>query len=290
MEDISSLKLQPTGDGSFTFFSSEIGETFHSTSGAREESRLKFVYPLDLISKAQQPSLRLLDVCYGLGYNTAAALEAIWASNSNCQVELIALELDPSVPKAAIAHNLLNIWSDPIPEILAELATTHQIRTDRLQATLYLGDARNTIQQIRSDFQADAIFLDPFSPPACPQMWTVEFLGLVAQHLKPKGKLATYSCSAAVRTALIKAGLLVGSTSPVGRRSPGTLASFFAADLPPLSEAEIEHLQTRAAVPYRDPHLCDSRPIIWNRRKIEQETSSLESTARWKKRWLTTQN
>ena len=289
MEDISSLKLQPTGDGSFTFFSSEFGETFHSTSGAREEALLKFVYPLDLISKAQQPSLQLLDVCYGLGYNTAAALEAIWATNPNCQVELIALELDPSVPKAAIAHTLVNIWSNPIPQILAQLATKQQIQTDRLQATLYLGDARKSIQQIRSDFQADAIFLDPFSPPNCPQMWTVEFLSLVAQHLKPTGKLATYSCSAAVRTALIIAGLQIGSTSPVGRRSPGTLASFSVADLPLISQAETEHLQTRAAVPYRDPHLCDWATIISDRRKIEQESSCLEPTARWKKRWLIAQ-
>lgn len=287
---MSSLKLQPTEDGSYTFFSAEFGETFHSTSGAREEALRKFVHPLDLLSKAQQSSLQLLDICYGLGYNTAAALEAIWATNPNCQIELIALELDLSVPKAAIEHNLVQIWSDPIPEILAQLATKQQIQTDRIHATLNPGDARKTIQQIRSDFQADAIFLDPFSPPNCPQMWTVEFLGLVAQKLKKKGKLATYSCAAAVRTALIIAGLQIGSTSPVGRRSPGTLASFSADDLSPLSQAEIEHLQTRAAIPYRDPHLCDPAAIIWDRRKIEQETCSLESTARWKKRWLTTRS
>lgn len=280
------LTLQPTLDGSYTFFSAEFGQTFHSTSGAREEAQLKFVQPLELASKARQPSLRLFDVCYGLGYNTAAALEAIWEVNPNCQVELIGLEIDPSVPKATIAHNLIHIWAKPIPEILLQLATSHQLQTTQLQATLLIGDARKTITEISSAFQADAIFLDPFSPPTCPQMWTVEFLSLVAKHLKPEGRLATYSCSAAVRSALIAAGLQIGSTSPVGRRSPGTVASFAPANLPPLSQQEQEHLQTRAAIPYRDPNLSDPGEIILLRRRMEQETSSLVSSASWKKRWL----
>jgi hypothetical protein len=39
------------------------------------------------------------------------------------------------------------------------------------------------------------------------------------------GLLATYSCAAAVRTALLAADLQIGSTPPVGRRSPGTVAA-----------------------------------------------------------------
>jgi hypothetical protein len=39
----------------------------------------------------------------GLGYNTAAALQTIWAVNPNCYVEVIGLELNASVPIAAIA-------------------------------------------------------------------------------------------------------------------------------------------------------------------------------------------
>ena len=287
MPEISNLPIQLTDDGSYTFFSPQFGQTFHSSSGAREEAQKKFVNPLDLGSKSkQQSSLCLLDVCYGLGYNTAAALETIWAVNPNCRVELIALELEPSVPQAAIAHKLINIWSDPIPEILTQLATSKQIQTNQLQANLLIGDARKTIQQISHNFQADAIFLDPFSPPSCPQLWTVEFLSLVANCLKPDGKVATYSCSAAVRTALLAAGLHIGSTPPVGRRSPGTVASFSIIKEMPLSQQEQEHLQTRAAIPYRDANLCATAKDILLKRKIEQDTCSLEPTARWKKRWL----
>jgi tRNA U34 5-methylaminomethyl-2-thiouridine-forming methyltransferase MnmC len=286
MTDHQNFTPQITKDGSFTFFSAEFGETFHSHFGAKQEAEFKFVEPTQLRQQAKKSNLKILDICYGLGYNTAAALETIWQVNPNCYIEWMGLELDIAVPKSAIAHHLLDNWYKPIPEILRKLAEEFWVKTDRLQAQLLIGDARITIAQVhQSGFFADAVFLDPFSPPSCPQLWTVEFLALVAKCLKPDGRLATYSCSAAVRQALIEVGLQIGSTSPVGRRSPGTVASMNA-DLPPLSQQEQEHLQTKAAIPYRDPNLCDPVDIILQRRQTEQQVSPLEPTSHWKKRWL----
>ena len=68
---------QVTADGSFTFISKEFGEFFHSHDGARQESYFKYASPTQLALKANKPVLRLLDVCYGLGYNTAGALQTI---------------------------------------------------------------------------------------------------------------------------------------------------------------------------------------------------------------------
>lgn len=288
MENTSSFTPKLTADGSFTFFSTEFRQAFHSDFGARMEAELKFVAPLELRRKASGPKLRLLDVCYGLGYNTAAALAAIWQENPECRVELAGLEINPEVPLCAIAHCLLHrLWPTPVPQLLSILATDRQLQTDRIQANLIIGDARQTIQQLQqSGFLADAIFLDPFSPPACPQLWTIEFLASVASCLQPDGLLATYSCSPAVRTALMAAGLKIGSTLPAGRRSPGTLAGFSSQNLPELSQQEREHLQTKAAVPYRDPHLCDTAEIILQRRFDEQQASPLAPSSRWKKRWL----
>lgn len=280
---------QSTADGSFTFFSYQFGEAFHSHYGARQEAQFKFVEPTGLRQKAQQPTLRLLDVCYGLGYNTAAALATVWAVNPSCYVEVVGLELNPSVPLAASTHHLLDIWSQPIPQILNQLATVYQVKTDRFEAKLLIGDARITLKQVQNwGFQADAIFLDPFSPPNCPQMWTVEFIEQVSKCLCSNGRLATYSCAAAVRTALMAAGLQIGTTLPVGRRSPGTVASWSMTDLPALSQKQQDHLLTRAAIPYRDPQLVDSDAAILQRRQREQHVSSLEPTSRWIKRTYAT--
>jgi tRNA U34 5-methylaminomethyl-2-thiouridine-forming methyltransferase MnmC len=294
MPDLENFTPKLTADGSFTFVSQEFGESFHSHSGAKQESFFKFVEPTQLATVAQKPVLRLLDVCYGLGYNTAAALQTIWAVNPTCDVELIGLEVNPAVPQAAIAHHLFDNWDYNHIEILSQLAFEHQVQIAHLKAKLLIGDARTTIALVhQSGFWADAIFLDAFSPPQCPQLWTVEFIKQLSLCLHSDGLLATYSCAAAVRTALLSAGLIIGSTPPVGRRSPGTVAAHSASIeskdysvFLTLSPAEKEHLLTRAAIPYRDPKLSDSSEVIVMRRQQEQQASSLESTSHWRKKWL----
>ncbi len=285
--DAGHFPLEPTADGSHTFYSAAFGEWFHSREGAYDEARRTYVQATKLVERAQrQPSLVILDVCYGLGYNTAAALEAIWAVQPDYPIRAVGLELDATVPQAAIAQGLLTGRPIPVHAALTDLAKTGATPAP-FHGTLLIGDARQQIQTlVASGFQADAIFLDPFSPPRCPQLWTVEFLTLVARCLKPDGYLATYSCAAAVRSTLQLAGLQLGATRAVGRRWPGTLASFTAPHLPPLSPQELEHLETRAAVPYRDPSLQDPAEAIQARRSQEQTTSPLKPTSAWRKRWL----
>ncbi|MBW4540276.1 MAG: hypothetical protein KME43_14180 [Myxacorys chilensis ATA2-1-KO14] len=282
---------QLTQDGSYTFFSEEFGEAFHSHQGAKAEAFKKFAEATRLAQKAQS-SLKLLDVCYGLGYNTAAALEVIWTVNPTCQVELYGLELDATVPKSAVAPALLHPWSATVQNVLTALATHHVCVRSHLEARLLIGDARKSIQTVRQKaFQADAIFFDPFSPRRCPQLWTVEFFQAVAACLSSTGLLSTYSRSAAVRSALIEAGFQIG-TIPLERShlrhdwaqgTVGALSHNIA--LQPLSQMEQEHLHTRAAIPYRDPTLNDSAEKILERHVQEQRSSTAESTSSWRKRW-----
>ena len=283
-----SQKFDPyiTDDGSYTFFSEEFGQTFHSKYGAKQESIFKYAIPTLLAQKASRGHLRILDICYGLGYNSAAALATIWRSNPQCTVEIIALELDRTIPIAAIEHHLLADWEDPIPRLLTQLVQDEVIESERLRAQLIYGDARQTIDRvIELEFTADAIFLDPFSPLSCPQLWTIEFIDRVAQCCAGDGMIATYSCAAAARAAMIAAGLAVADSVVVGRKAPGTIASFNPAQIPLLSSQQLEHLQTRAAIPYRDPTLSDSMAKIVIRRELEQDDCGLETTSQWKKRW-----
>ena len=77
----SASRLEPrrTADGSFSLFSSEFGEAFHSGLGALAEAHSKFVAPAGLDRWAAGTTLRVLDVCVGTGCNTAALLEACQA-------------------------------------------------------------------------------------------------------------------------------------------------------------------------------------------------------------------
>lgn len=289
-----------TADGSSTFYSETFGEWFHSRQGACYEAQETYVKSVQLAQRVRDlpagQTLKILDVCYGLGYNTAAALETIWRVNPDCRVEVKALEIDIEVAKSAIAQNLIQSYALPVQAVLSAIASNLTANHNNLSAQLLLGDARQQIQPLMAQhWQADVIFLDPFSPPHCPQLWTTEFLALVAQCLNPKGgELVTYSCAAAVRSALMQAGLSIGSLRTSARKWPGTIArrldagesdGGFAEPLLPLSLQEKEHLQTRAAVPYRDPTLQSTAEEILNRRAEEQKTSELLPTGPWRSRW-----
>jgi tRNA U34 5-methylaminomethyl-2-thiouridine-forming methyltransferase MnmC len=286
-----------TGDGSSTFYSEAFGEWFHSREGAAQEAQTIYVEAAGLVRRVQQQAavskaapLKILDICYGLGYNTAAALEAIWAVDEDCPVEVQALEIDIEPAKSALAQRLLKTYPPAVQQLLQDLAINGRATQKQCLAQMRLGDARQQIQPlVAQGWQADVVFLDPFSPPNCPQLWTVEFLGLIAQCLNPHGgTLVTYSCAAAMRTALKLAGLSIGTLQSATRQWPGTIACYPTAGekaLPPLSQQEQEHLHTRAAIPYRDPTLQAIAADILERRVQEQAASPLLPTKPWRRRW-----
>ncbi|MDX2255482.1 MAG: MnmC family methyltransferase [Pseudanabaenaceae cyanobacterium bins.39] len=280
------LSLFATEDGSFTFWSEAYQETFHSSHGAKNEAEAKFVIPSQILQKARcQGQVHILDICYGLGYNTAAAIASLFelGNGRSAKVQIIGLENNLAVPQRAIAEGLVHIWPPAIAEILTIVAQHRCYHAEALDLQLIIGDARQTINQVPQQW-ADAIFLDPFSPRHCPQLWTVEFMQLVAQCLKPDGYLVTYSSAAAVRTAMISAGLEIGAIAPVGRKSPSTIAAFAPTPLPPLSELELAFLQTRTAIPYRDRTLTASASEILSQRELEQQNSPLLPSSQLRKK------
>jgi tRNA U34 5-methylaminomethyl-2-thiouridine-forming methyltransferase MnmC len=279
------LSLFPTDDSSVTFWSDTFQETFHSSHGAKHEAEAKFVIPAKIAEKAKtQTQLNILDVCYGLGYNTAAAIACVFASQDRiANLQIIALENNLKVPQQAIAAGLVGIWQPAIAQILKTAAATQTVKTKDLSLQLLIGDARQTISKVPVKW-ADAIFLDPFSPPHCPQLWTVEFIQLLANCLKPDGYLVTYSSSAAVRAAMLSAGLQIGAIAPIGRKSPSTIAAFAPIALPPISEHEVAFLKTRAAIPYRDRTFQGTAAEIIATRQSEQNNSQLPPTSSLRKK------
>ena len=135
---------------------------------------------------------------------------------------------------------------------------------------------------------------DAFSPSVCPQLWSHEFLALVSRSLAPHGRLTTYCSAAAVRQSLMDHKLeLAGLRPPAGSASHqwsgGTVASpsplEMAEPLVKLSTMEIEHLQTRAAEPYRDPTGQDTAEQILKQRRDRQQGGDRLSTSAWRRRW-----
>ena len=293
------LRALETADGSLSLHSDQFDEAFHSSAGALEEAEAKFVQPSELARFSQASGLKLLDVCFGLGYNSAALMRALPETNPP---ELLwwGLELDRRPLKWALDHQpFRELWPSAVLQRLQNLHCSSSWCDSGGQGRMLWGDARQNLKALPDPCQVDLILLDAFSPSRCPQLWSEEFLGALAERLAPGGRLLTYCRAAAVRGSLRRAGLTLRSLRPAARQriewSSGTLAVMpqaaapLASDGPgwtTLSAMEEEHLCTRASVPYRDPQGDDKAEIIQQRRELEQQSCGLESTSAWQRRWL----
>lgn len=94
------LEFTPTKtkDGSLGLFNNKFQDIYHSSSGAYTEALMKFVEPSGLIEKSKRKNrLKILDICYGLGYNSKAAIDEIWKVNPNCEIAIDLIEIDINI-------------------------------------------------------------------------------------------------------------------------------------------------------------------------------------------------
>ena len=86
-------KFTFTKDGSVGLFDEEVNDIYHSSSGAFQEAADKFVIPSQ-IERFKNSSCNVLDICYGIGYNTKALLNYSIKNNLNINFKIDALELN----------------------------------------------------------------------------------------------------------------------------------------------------------------------------------------------------
>ena len=295
------LTVHATEDGSISLHSCYFKESFHHSAGALAEARAKFVIPAQVERFSSPAGIRILDVCVGLGYNSAAVIAALEANP--CPLTWWGLELDPRPLTLALQQeSFRGIWPQRVVERLQALRDQGSWQQPSSAGQMIWGDARQGLNQLPEELRVDLILLDAFSPARCPELWSEEFLKALAERLAPGGRLLTYCRAAAVRASLQRTGLQLMSLLPApGERqgwSSGTLAirpdqHGNAASSGPgwrsLSPMENEHLLTRAAIPYRDPQGNGTSSEILQRRTQEQQRCELESTNAWQRRWMLNQ-
>ena len=292
---MSELREVLTKDGSYSLRSAFFQENFHSLLGALEETKLKFTATSNL-QRFKGKSLNVLDICFGLGYNSASLLNELIKQKS--YLNLYALEIDKMPLEYSLRNDsFLKLWTPKVRQIFKSLYRKDYFEDQFFKCNILWGDAREKINLIPSSIKFDLIYLDGFSPQKCPQVWTIEFLSKVTEKLNSQGYLITYSSSAAVRKTLRNLGLEIFKIKPSFNNktswSQGTIAipkfdknkikSNF--NFEKLSIMEEEHLLTKASIPYRDHDLKSSKEDIINKRLNEQFSSNQVSTNEWREKW-----
>ncbi|MBT6774353.1 hypothetical protein HOA91_03200, partial [Candidatus Woesearchaeota archaeon] len=81
-----------TLDNTETFLNAEVQQTYHSQTGAVEEALKKYSIPCKIKELARTGTVRILDMFFGIGNNSAMAIDVALEENPDCKIEIVAVE------------------------------------------------------------------------------------------------------------------------------------------------------------------------------------------------------
>jgi len=193
-------------DGTNTLFSKEFDEPYHSTKdGALHESLEKHVKP-SLTLKSDKEKLTILDICFGLGYNTFATLYYIKKNNLKTKVHILSPEFDEALVCSLDTFTFPPEF-DSIQHIIKAVSQNLYYEDEQFKVEILLGDARKSILTINE--KIDIVYQDAFSPAHNPLLWTYEWFRDVRAICKKDAILTTYSIAAAIRLGLYENGFYI---------------------------------------------------------------------------------
>ncbi len=148
-------------DGTNTLYSKEFDEPYHSTKdGALHESLEKHVKPALALTK-DKTQLIILDICFGLGYNTFATLYYIKKQKLSTKVHILSPEFDEGLVRSLDTFDYPSEFED-IKHIIKAISQDLYYEDGQFKIEILLGDARKSIPQIKE--KIDIVYQDAFSP------------------------------------------------------------------------------------------------------------------------------
>jgi len=190
-------------DGSYTAYSKEYDEHYHSTKdGALHESFTKHINPAFSI-KQNQDEINILDICFGLGFNTLATLLFYKQNSLKSKIKIYSPELDASLVKSLVNFIYPKEFEEFKPVIEA-ICKDGIYEDNDFYIEVFLGDAREYIKRFTNKF--DIVYQDAFSPSTNPILWTKEYFSDISNAMKEDGILTTYSTALKTRLALYENG------------------------------------------------------------------------------------
>lgn len=194
--------------------SQRFDDPYFSLAGGLEETRHVFLSGNGLPGRFVE-GFRIAELGFGTGLNLLAVL---MAHRGPGHLHYTSFEAFP-MPATDIARALTAFpeVADVAEPFLRQWAAGATVLTfPTLTATIVLGDARETLGAWQG--QADAWFLDGFSPAKNPELWSPDLMAEVARHTAPCGTFATYTAAGHVRRALTDAGFAVTRQPGFGRK------------------------------------------------------------------------
>jgi tRNA U34 5-methylaminomethyl-2-thiouridine-forming methyltransferase MnmC len=194
--------------------SRRFDDPYFSLAGGLEETRHVFLTGNRLPERFRD-GFHIAELGFGTGLNLMATLLAHKGPGHLFFTSFEAFPMEaPDIDRALAAFPETAPFAPAFLDQWAKGART--LHFSNLTAEIITGDARQTLPTWQG--QADAWFLDGFSPAKNPELWSDDLMAEVARHTAPGGTFATYSAAGHVRRALADAGFTVTRTAGFGRK------------------------------------------------------------------------
>jgi tRNA U34 5-methylaminomethyl-2-thiouridine-forming methyltransferase MnmC len=203
-----------TIDGSNTLFSTKYNQHFHDLkTGAIKESLNKHVIPA-LTLKKDLKKLKILDICFGIGYNTFSTIYYILENNLDINLEIYSPELDEDLIKSLDKFTFPKEF-EKIKHIINSIAKNFSYEDEKIKIEVFIGDARKYIKTLND---IDIVYQDAFSSEVNKELWSVEYFQDIFKLCKDDAIMTTYSISSNVRLSMYEAGFFIYEINPSGNR------------------------------------------------------------------------
>ena len=196
-----------TDDGSHSLISEAFGETYHSKSGAIEETQ--FVYleaGLAFVTAQNLTEINILEVGFGTGLNALMTFRE--AERQGLKVNYFAYEAFPISIEQAQQLN----YADKLgmnPQIFHDIHAADWGEMQPLSNFFNIQKFEKTFDQIDYQNLMHLIYFDAFDPKVQPELWDETMMQRMFNALKPNGILTTYSAKGSVKRALRSVGFQV---------------------------------------------------------------------------------
>lgn len=210
-----------------------VGDVYYSVEDGLAESRAVFLHGSGLPEAwSGRANYTIAELGFGTGLNFLATWQ-MWRNRTSMDGWLNFVSFEGFPLDAEDAARALLHWPE-LSELTEQLCARWPIRAkgvqqitwpkERLSLTLHTGPIEETLPQ--SAFNADAWFLDGFSPAKNEAMWADTVFPLMAERSKSGARVATFTVAGAVRRGLTEAGFEVEKKPGHGRKRERLEARF----------------------------------------------------------------
>ena len=232
-----------TKDFTITLYSEQFDEAYHcANDGALQETLHKHILPALMLKKEKQ-KLKVLDMCFGLGFNTLCLRYVARKFGFNGEISVYSPEIDSTLLPQLLTH--------PYPkelkskEIIKALQERQEYYENGFTIHLCLGDAREILNGFLESENGvfDMIFQDPFSPLKNPSLWTYEYFKTLYALSSQDVIITTYSHDSCMLYSAFLAGFYAFKLQQVAVRDSIVLTK-----TPTLPSLELDNITNITAI------------------------------------------